>query len=132
MSVNIMEELLMVLQTSISNLILTIKDFHVLHKVVMVDHLQVDQVNTLQLYMVFPLQVDLLKVDPFQVDPNQLGIVVPLQVDMVDLHQVEILAPLQVDLNSLHNMLSSLNIHIPRGQMIFQLWVLMASQTHPK
>ena len=32
MSVSIMEELLMVLQTSISNHIHTIKDFHVLHQ----------------------------------------------------------------------------------------------------
>ena len=50
MSVSIMEELLMVLQTSISNQIHTIKDFHVLLKVVMVAPLQMD--------MVYPHKVD--------------------------------------------------------------------------
>ena len=38
----------MVLQTSISNHIHTIKDFHVLPKVVMVDPLQMDMVDLLQ------------------------------------------------------------------------------------
>ena len=58
MSVSIMEELLMVLQTSISNHIHTIKDFHVLLKVVMVAPLQMDMVYPHKVDMVGHLQVD--------------------------------------------------------------------------
>ena len=64
MPVSIMEELLMVLQTSISNHTHTIKDFHVLLKVVMVAPLQMD--------MVYPHKVDM--VGHLQVDHNSLSI----------------------------------------------------------
>ena len=58
MSVSIMEDVLLVLQTSISNHIHTIKDFHVLLKVVMVAPLQMDLVYLHKVDMVGHLQED--------------------------------------------------------------------------